>query len=182
MHIRILTGVQNGRVSLQKSSHILLKNNLFEAYLPRWRWLVCQLFFFIFWRFSVNAFFFSSYIVAYVCTSFSSQERFKKDGISAEKRQYFAKKCAFVKLNFHREGHLDANFLNFVLTIYRKWLLSQFFDRGIWMHILILTGVQNGRRSCWKNGHILIKNVLLEVNFQDDCPLQANYLFHILVI
>ena len=46
------------------------------------------------------------------------------------------------------------------------------------MHILIVTGIQNGRISRWKNGQILIKkNVLLELNFQDDDPLYANFLF-----
>ena len=50
------------------------------------------------------------------------------------------------------------------------------------MHILILTGVQNGQISGWKNGQILIKNVLLELNFQDEGPLYAGYLFYILDI
>ena len=35
MHNAILTGVQNGRISSQKNSHILLENVLFEAYFPR---------------------------------------------------------------------------------------------------------------------------------------------------
>ena len=34
IHIPILTGVENGRTSLQKNSHILLKNVLFEALFP----------------------------------------------------------------------------------------------------------------------------------------------------
>ena len=43
MRIPIVTGVQNERINLQKSSHILLENVIFEAYLPRLWSLVCQL-------------------------------------------------------------------------------------------------------------------------------------------
>ena len=32
MHISILTGVQNGRISRPENSHILLRNVLFQAY------------------------------------------------------------------------------------------------------------------------------------------------------
>ena len=50
------------------------------------------------------------------------------------------------------------------------------------MHILILIGVENGRINHWEDGQISIKNILLEVNFQVEGPLYANYLFFILAI
>ena len=34
----------------------------------------------------------------------------------------------------------------------------------------------------WHNGHILIKNVLLKINFQDESHLNANFLIYILTI
>ena len=43
MNIPILTGVQNGRTSLRKNSHILLKNVLFEAAFIWWGSPVCQM-------------------------------------------------------------------------------------------------------------------------------------------
>ena len=45
MLIAILTWVQNERTNLWKNSQILLKNVVFAALCPRWRSLVCQLFF-----------------------------------------------------------------------------------------------------------------------------------------
>ena len=35
MHISILTGVQNGRISLERDNHIFLKNVSFESFFPR---------------------------------------------------------------------------------------------------------------------------------------------------
>ena len=43
------------------------------------------------------------------------------------------------------EGHLYANFSLFILTIYRKFLLVEFFGRGLRMHLPILTDFQKGR-------------------------------------
>ena len=40
-----------------------------------------------------------------------------------------------------------ACYLYYILSIYRKFLLSQFFSSGIRMHIAILRGVQNERIS-----------------------------------
>ena len=65
-------------------------------------------------------------------------------------------------------------FLSLLWLFIVSAFFSQFFSRGIRMHILMLTRVQNGRISCWKNSQNLIKNVLLEVNFQDEGPLYAN--------
>ena len=66
-------------------------------------------------------------------------------------------KNALLKINFCDEGHLYANLLIFVLTIYRKCLLFQFFSRGIQTHITNLTGFQKKRIICQKNSHILLK-------------------------
>ena len=77
----------------------------------------------------------------------------------------FSKKIFLLNLLFHKEGHLYANCLLYIPTIYRKCHLFQFFSRGIRMHIPILTGVQNGRTSLRKNGDIFIKNVLFDALF-----------------
>ena len=50
-------------------------------------------------------------------------------------------KNVLFKHYFQDEGHLDASFLNFALTVHRKCLLYHFFNRGMRTHILILTGV-----------------------------------------
>ena len=68
-------------------------------------------------------------------------------------------KNKLLKLNFEDEDHLDVNFLIYILTIYREWLLFQFFSHGISMHIAILTDVQIGRKGREKNSHILLENV-----------------------
>ena len=68
-------------------------------------------------------------------------------------------KNKLLKLNFEDEDHLDINFLIYILTIYREWLLFQFFSHGISIHIAILTDVQIGRKGREKNSHILLENV-----------------------
>ena len=62
---------------------------------------------FKFWYFTVNAFFFSSLVVAHVCT-FPSKQRFKKFTSPAPKWSHFAK-IVLLKLNFQDEGQLSAN-------------------------------------------------------------------------
>ena len=95
---------------------------------------------------------------------------------------YFAKKCTFevLKLNFQDEGHLHANSLFFVLPIYHICLLFWFLGCGIRMNIPILTGVQKGHISGWWIGQNLLKNVLLQTNFQCEARLYANCLLYIL--
>ena len=67
MHAVILTGVQNGHISLQKNCHSL----------PQMHWLKLNfqleshsdaIAFFIFSLFNVNFFFFSFLVVIYACT------------------------------------------------------------------------------------------------------------------
>ena len=47
------------------------------------------------------------------------------------------------------------------------------------MQIPILTGVQNGRISTWKNGHNLLSMYFMELNFQVEGDLDANCFFYI---
>ena len=56
----------------------------------------------------------------------------------------------YLKLIFWDKGHLYANCLFYIVDIYFKYLLLQFFRCGIGMLILILTFVQKGRITCWK--------------------------------
>ena len=63
----------------------------------------------------------------------------------------------FFKRLSHDEGHLHANCLFYILTIYLKCLLFKFFTDDIRIHIPILTGVQNGHRSLWKQSYFAKK-------------------------
>ena len=58
--------------------------------------------------------------------------------------------------SFRDEGHLYANCLFYILSIYRKCFLFQFLCCAIHMHIPILREVQNGRISHQKNSHNLL--------------------------
>ena len=59
-------------------------------------------------------------------------------------------KNGLLKLNFQDEGHLYANWMFYILTIYCKSFLFQSLGCGLRMHIPILTEVQNGRILCQK--------------------------------
>ena len=79
------------------------------------------------------------------------------------------------KLNFQDEVQLRANCFFYILSFCFKCFLLQFLNRGIRMHIPTLTGVQNGRTSLWKNGHILLKKpFFLRLYFRDKGNLYAN--------
>ena len=103
-------------------------------------------------RFVLNVFFFSSLVVAYVCT-FPSEQVFKK-GTFEVKNGHILRKDILLKCKFQDKGHLYGNCLFYILSIYYKCLLFQFLRCCIRMHIPILKGVQNGN-SGWKTGHIL---------------------------
>ena len=92
---------------------------------------------------------------------------------------YFEKNV-LLKINFQDEGHLDANFWIYILTIYSECFLFQFFNCDIHMHIAIRTGVQNGCIIHRKNSHILLRNVLFEAYLRDKAHIYANCLFYIL--
>ena len=49
-----------------------------------------------------------------------------------------------------------------------EMLFFQFLGCGISVQIPILTGVQKGHITDSKSGHILLKNVLLKLNFQGE--------------
>ena len=94
MHIPILTVVQNGRIRLRKNSHILLKNVLFQAFFSEMKFTCMPNFCLIFWLFILNAIFFSSLVVAYVCI-FPSYQGFKMDALISEKTVLFCWKQFF---------------------------------------------------------------------------------------
>ena len=50
------------------------------------------------------------------------------------------------------------------------------------MHSPILTGNQNRRIICYKNGRILIKNVILKFNFQNEGHFHPDFLIYVLTI
>ena len=81
------------------------------------------------------------------------------------KDSIFLLKNVFLKFFFPDERHLYASCLFYILATYAKCLLLHFVSVRILMHIVILTGVQHGRTSLWKNSQILLKNVLFEVLF-----------------
>ena len=62
---------------------------------------------------------------------------------SPKRQCFFVKKKFFLKLLFCDEGHLYANCLFNILTVYPKCYGFHFFSRGIGMYIPILTGFQN---------------------------------------
>ena len=66
-------------------------------------------------------------------------------------------KALFLKLLFRDEGHLYANCLFCMPTIYPKFHSFHFFSRGMRMYVPILTGAQTGRISRRKNSHVLLK-------------------------
>ena len=56
-----------------------------------------------------------------------------------------------------QERHLYANCFFDVLNIHYKYLLFHFIDGCSRVQITIITRVQKGRISGYKNGHILLK-------------------------
>ena len=78
MHISILTGAQNRSINRRKNSHILFRNVLFWSFVSEMKVTCMPIACFIYYLFILNAFSFSSLVVAYVCTFLSWQE-FKMD-------------------------------------------------------------------------------------------------------
>ena len=87
-----------------------------------------------------------------------------------------------LKLNFQYDGQIYANCLIYILNFYREFFHFQFFTRGISTQIPIQTVVQNARIIRQKNSHVLQKNVVLKLFFQDEGYLYANYIFFIQTI
>ena len=74
----------------------------------------------------------------------------------SSKRECFLLKNVPFEGSFLDEGHLYANCLFYIVSIYRKCFLFQFLCCAIHMHIPILREVQNGRISHQKNSHNLL--------------------------
>ena len=86
-----------------------------------------------------------------------------------------------MKLNFQHDGHFYVNCLIYILIFYCKCFLFEFLGCGIHGHIPIVTGVQ--KRTQWlKNGHILLKNGLLQLHFQHEDDVDVIFLIYILTI
>ena len=82
---------------------------------------------------------------------------------------------------WHRhDGHLYTYCLLYSFSICRKCLLFQFLGYGIGTQILILREIQKKRITGWKNSHNLLKNILFQLNFQNEGNLYANCLFYVL--
>ena len=96
---------------------------------------------------------------------------------SVWKNGHILLKNVLLKLNFLDGSYFYGNCLFHILTIYHRCLFFQFWCCGIRMHICILTSVQKGRIYSWKQGHILLTNVLLKINFEHEGHLYANCLF-----
>ena len=76
----------------------------------------------------------------------------------------------------------ETNITCVAIAYFLFWLFSvdaffQFWGCGIHMHIRIITRVQKGRICGWKEGHMLLLNVLLTMNFEHEGHLYANCLF-----
>ena len=69
----------------------------------------------------------------------------------------------FLKFIFQAEGPFYVNYLFYILIIYFKCLVFEFIRRGIHMHIVTLTKKMHYRL---KNSHVLLKYILLKINFQ----------------
>ena len=83
----------------------------------------------------------------------------------------------FLRLYFRDEGHFYAKCLLHIWTTYPKCHLFHFFSRGIRLRIPILTRVQNGRICLQKDRVFLLKKFFLNLHFNDEGHLYANYLF-----
>ena len=71
----------------------------------------------------------------------------------------------FLKLLFRDEGHLYANCLFYIPTIYPKCHRFHYFSRGIRMPFPILTGIQSGRYKSPKKQSYVKENVLFAALF-----------------
>ena len=106
-----------------------------------------------------------------------------------------------LKINFEHEGHFYANCL---FCIFSSFIKCFFFSILKWWHrhddhlysyclLYIFTfcckcplfqflgyGISMKWINSWTNGDNLLKNILFQLNFQDEGKLYANYLYYIL--
>ena len=89
---------------------------------------------------------------------------------SASKKDTFAAKndhiLLIMKVYFQHEVHVDIILLSYILTIYREFLLFQFFSRDIPTHITIITGVQNKHITRRKTVIFFSKMLFLKLPFE----------------
>ena len=117
MHILILRGVQNGRISRRENSLILLQNVVFEAYFPRWRPLVFQILVYILTIYcTVHVSVFKSW---HTNPYFHRNRGSKWTNNLVEKWSPFDK---WMKLEFQDESYLSANCLIYIFFLYLKCL------------------------------------------------------------
>ena len=69
----------------------------------------------------------------------------------------------------------------FILSLLSLYIFFQLLNRGLRMHIPIITGVQNAPTSLW-NSHILLKPFFLRLCFRHKGRLNAKFLFDIFTI
>ena len=109
---------------------------------------------FIFWLITVNAFFFSSYIVAHLCT-FPFWQWFKKDLLPADKWSEIHEK-KFWSLNFKMKVPGIPNTF-YLLNTYHKFPIKPVYD--VPMYFPIIPVVKNGVLISSKIGDVLLKNL-----------------------
>ena len=93
-----------------------------------------------------------------MCMHFPILTVVQKGRITGSKMATFYLKFVLLKLDFEKEGQLHANWLFYVFRFCYKCLLFQFLSCGIYIHVPILTGVQDVRISPWKKQSYFSKN------------------------
>ena len=141
------------------------KKSLFEDYFLRWWSLVCQCLFYIlvFSRALYSLFSFLKLWHTYPHCHLNRGSKWTHQKL--KKIFIFCGNNILLKLNFQCEGYLYAVCLLYILTIYCKFLLLQFWSRGIGIRIPILTAVQKGGIITVGNGHILLQMYFLKLKF-----------------
>ena len=115
---------------------------------------------FILWIFTVNAFFFSSLAVAYVCT-FSSSQGFKKHN-SGWKNGHILLKMYFWTLI----SNMKVTCMPIASFILLPFSVNPFFFNSLIVaYVRIFPYVQNARIISRKNSHILQKNIVFDAFF-----------------
>ena len=101
---------------------------------------------------------------------------------STKKTVIFLLKKFHLEALFPRWSSLYTNCLFYIFTIYFKCIPFYCLGCGIYMHIPVQTGVQNGRISVQKNNLIFLKTLFLRLYFRDEGHLYAKSLFDNLTI
>ena len=86
--------------------------------------------------------------------------------INREKNSHILLRNVLFEAYFRDEDHLYVNCLFCILSLWLKCLLFQIRTRGIRIHLSIRTGVEKGDIRRYKNGCVLLKELLLKLNFK----------------